>query len=253
MRYFEDLEDWFATTQVQDTEERKRYAVRYVSIDTEEVWRLLSKFPVGNTYDEWKAEVVALYPGADVSRKYTRPEYEDLVRRWRAKGIATMGDWSEFYREASAMSSWLISQGKLSETERDREAMQVFSSAFREKVLARLQIKQPDTHPEDGYKLANIKTAAEYLLYGTSSKPSTETSPPPPSPAGNVANAPTMKIEDSQLLDLLRAAVAGASQGASQPQYQNPVSRPPPTTQGCHYCGENGHRITDCPRVNEDI
>lgn len=252
-RYFEDLEDWLASAQIVADEEKKRYAVRYVSIETEDVWRALPNFPANHSYDDWKAEVIALYPGADTSRRYTRPEYEDLVRRWRARGITTIGDWSEFYREASAMSSWLIARNKLSQGERDREAMNVFAPALRERVLARLQIKLPDTHPEDGYQFADIKTAVEHILYGTSSKPSAgaqSVATTAANPSIQSATAPAVKFEDSQLLDLLRAAVAGGAQAAPSTSYSAP--RPPQNNSGCHYCGDVGHRITDCPRVAED-
>ena len=117
-RFFRNLEDCFARAAVASDRAKKDHAVRYVEPDVEDIWSALGHFDNG-TYAEWKAEVVALYPGASEDRKYTRQDAEDLVSRWQAHGFPTIGDWSSFYREFLAISSWLKSKNKMSDGEHD--------------------------------------------------------------------------------------------------------------------------------------
>ena len=92
-RFFRDLEDWFARIGVTDDQEKKNYAVSYVDVTTEDLWSALDKFSSPDTYDQWKSDIVALYPGADESRRFTIPDIEDLVAHWQARGFQSIEEW----------------------------------------------------------------------------------------------------------------------------------------------------------------
>ncbi|EED82423.1 predicted protein [Postia placenta Mad-698-R] len=69
-RYFQDLEALFTRCQITDEAAKKQWAVRYPSIDVADLWETIESFiDVAKSYNDWKADVRALYPGADDTRK----------------------------------------------------------------------------------------------------------------------------------------------------------------------------------------
>ena len=245
-RFFRNLEDCFARAAVASDRAKKDHAVRYVEPDVEDIWSALGHFDNG-TYAEWKAEVVALYPGASEDRKYTRQDAEDLVSRWQAHGFPTIGDWSSFYREFLAISSWLKSKNKMSDGERDRLAWRAIPDSAKPAVSQRLQIKNPDVVLGEWTAHA-VNEAMTFLLSGTSSSTSSfRANSVTPSPG--VASSTSVKIEETnQLLAQLVKALID--------QRATPAVAPARSTMSgsttCHYCSEVGHQIAQCPRVEED-
>ena len=61
------------------SEEQKSQALRYVPIHVEDLWSCLDTFSGTGTYDEWKTAVIALYPEANPSRRFTLSGIEDFV------------------------------------------------------------------------------------------------------------------------------------------------------------------------------
>ncbi|KAG5732632.1 hypothetical protein E4T56_gene16915 [Termitomyces sp. T112] len=76
-QYFKELEYLFAECGIANNTQKKEYTSRYISYDIVETWLGLPEFGnniiIGNnaprpyTYQEWKAAVLRLYPGADTS------------------------------------------------------------------------------------------------------------------------------------------------------------------------------------------
>ncbi|EED80071.1 predicted protein [Postia placenta Mad-698-R] len=68
-RYFQDLEALFTRCQITDEAAKKQWAVRYPSINVADLWETIESFiDVAKSYNDWKADVRALYPGADDTR-----------------------------------------------------------------------------------------------------------------------------------------------------------------------------------------
>ena len=82
LRFFEDLEECFLRARVTSDDEKKRYALRYVSFKEADTWEELDSFASG-TFDEWKAAILALYPEANEKRRLSRRELEIYVQQWR--------------------------------------------------------------------------------------------------------------------------------------------------------------------------
>jgi hypothetical protein len=82
-----------------------------------------------------------------------------------------LGEWAEFYREFLQVSRYLLNQHKLSTNEQNRGCMKALTDATRSKVLHRLSIVNPNIHPDDGYPMADIDSAARFVLHGTSGDP----------------------------------------------------------------------------------
>ncbi|KAI8973170.1 hypothetical protein BD414DRAFT_510245 [Trametes punicea] len=140
-------------------------------------------------------------------------------------------------------------------------------------VLQRLQLKLPDHYPEDPYKLEDVYNAAKFVLH------STVTAVPPPAHAITSASSfggTTVKIEDfTSLLHMLTQAAsegtanvttnmancfANPAQGApgGAPRYQGRFAQGDQRNTGvqgnfCHYCGNPGCQLRNCPFIKEDI
>ena len=110
--YFRELEYLFNNCGITDNTQRKEYAGRYVSYDTAETWLRLPEF-TGHTYQEWKSAVMRLYPGADEMARYTLTDLERLTTQTFSSGLATLGQFSDYYRDFQRIARWLLANGKL--------------------------------------------------------------------------------------------------------------------------------------------
>jgi hypothetical protein len=79
-RYFDNLEFLFLRHHVSDDQEKKHAAVRYTSWALEKLWRSMPTFSEhACSYEDFKVEVIALYPEANAEHKYTLMGLAQLV------------------------------------------------------------------------------------------------------------------------------------------------------------------------------
>lgn len=145
IRFFDHLEECLQRANVADEQTMKNHAIKYVTYKEADAWEELAEleYAATSTFAQWKAEVIKLYPGADMTRKFTRPELEEYVRKWRANGFKNIGDWSEFYREFRASSTWLIRNDRLSAMDQKRFCYDALDDALRKRIETRLIVKYP--------------------------------------------------------------------------------------------------------------
>ncbi|KAG5348588.1 hypothetical protein C0989_009643, partial [Termitomyces sp. Mn162] len=199
-QYFKELEYLFTDCGIADDTQRKEYAARYVSYDTAETWLGLPEFgdniTIGNnapcpyTYQEWKVAVLKLYPGTDTSARYNLGNLEQLVNQTFNSGLATLGRFSDYYRDFQRIARWLLANGKLYRNEEHRLFQQGIPMLLWSKIVCRLKITLPDHHPEDPYEVDQVFEGAKWVLKGTdtsTTKTSNGTSgihtSPPPTPS----------------------------------------------------------------------
>ena len=202
-RYFDDLETHFARAGVTDEQEKKKYALKFVSIDVADLWEVLPEYAVdaANTYAVFKRAIFKLYPGTETGKRYAKADLEHLVDQWKNRGITNLGEWSEYYREYLQISRYLLAQGKLAADEQKRLCIRGISGDVRSKLDARLSIVKSDVHPSDGYEVADIHAAMEFILHGTTRSPPTKVETVP----GQV----TVKTEDlSTIITTLARSIA---------------------------------------------
>lgn len=78
--YFEDLDLLFVRHQVLDDSEKKRAAVNYPATETKHLWKCALSFSdPARSYEDFKAEVIGLYPEASAAVQYTVPSLQQLV------------------------------------------------------------------------------------------------------------------------------------------------------------------------------
>ncbi|KAI9058993.1 hypothetical protein FKP32DRAFT_1580670, partial [Trametes sanguinea] len=266
-RFFQDLEALFERSGVESDAQKKQWVLRYFSIDVADLCENLPECADDTkTYEDFKRAIIALYPGADDSRKYSLADVENLVARRASAPIATAAELSSYYRDFYAMTSYLISQNRLSTSEQSRLFVRGIAQPLWGQVSQRLQLKLPDHYPEDPYKLDDVYNAAKFVLHGT------VTATPPPAHATTSASnsgGTTVKIEDfASLLRMLTQAASEGTANASRawrtgapsgaPRYQGGFAQGDQRNTGvqgnfCHYCGNPGCQLRNCPFVEEDI
>ncbi|KAJ7656576.1 hypothetical protein B0H17DRAFT_1163367 [Mycena rosella] len=172
-RYFSDLEFHFTRCTITDTAEKKSHATRFLSVRDQDAWEALAEFTTDtNTYADFKSAVLKL--------KYSLGDLDALIGAHARTGILSKGDFSEFYRDFSSISTYLIVKTRLSAAEQShsfRRAMQ--PQSLWDRMHQRLQIKKPDVHLEDPYDLVDLKEAADFVLEGTSIATTSSDSSPP--------------------------------------------------------------------------
>ncbi|KAG5333787.1 hypothetical protein C0989_004834 [Termitomyces sp. Mn162] len=176
-QYFKELEYLFADCGTADNTQKKEYAARYISYDMAETWLGLPEFGdnaiIGNnvprpyTYQEWKVAVLRLYPGTDASARYNLGNLERLVNQTFNSGLATLGRFSDYYRDFQRIARWLLTNGKLYQNEERRLFQQGIPTSLWSKIVRRLEITLPDHHPEDPYEVDQVFKGAKWVLKGT--------------------------------------------------------------------------------------
>ncbi|KAF7797723.1 hypothetical protein EIP86_008923 [Pleurotus ostreatoroseus] len=257
-RYFEDLEALLQRCNITDATEKKRYARNYVPVDVADQWEMIPEYSSQQaTYDQFKDKIFEQYPNAKDSKRWTRQNVFDLVNNTFTKGIYTLDDWAQFYREYLAMSAYLITKGKYSKDEQGRKVLSALKPDLLNRVYLRLQIKVPTHEADAAYELKDINEAVTWVLQGggtlggaaptTISPPSTSTTSPP-------QDSSTVKQEDFKaLIDTFAKIADSLARTATAQQQAIAAPRPRIGASFCHYCGKDGHTVSLCPTAEEDI
>ncbi|EPS96449.1 hypothetical protein FOMPIDRAFT_1089392, partial [Fomitopsis schrenkii] len=112
-------------------------------------------------------EIKSLFPGAEDERKYAVADVKALVARRAASSIATITELSSYYREFFTMTSYLIKNKRLSESEQSRLFVEGIRDPLWDQVQLRLQIKYAAHYPDDPYPMNDVYEAAKFVLHGT--------------------------------------------------------------------------------------
>jgi hypothetical protein len=270
-RFFTDIDLIYDLAGVNpNADERIRQCKYYLDNDTFMLWDGVAIPPAGFTWDNFKAAIRLLYPGCEGGRLYSIRDLERFVSDADARGVYTRGDLGEYFREFMRIAGHLTAQGRIEQGELNRLYIQGFGQTTRAKIEQRLQITQPDHHPEDPYNMNDVQIAATFLLSHTSptlpgTTFSTPTIPgvfaanarvnPAASPQGQQQVKREMWDMDSFMSNIGKVIADSMAQhaGAYRPPYQ-PMNNPAgagPRPVGCHFCGGFSCRIATCPVVED--
>src|SRR6202790_4911900 len=79
-RFFEELANLFGPANITTDSEKKSQTVRYVEVDTADMWRSLPEFSNEETsYEDWKKKVVSLYPGASEEKRWSIADLDKVI------------------------------------------------------------------------------------------------------------------------------------------------------------------------------
>ena len=246
-RYFEELDFLFTTCAIVDDAQKKQFAVRYVDIDTEDGWKQLQEYDTG-TYAQFKSAVLKLYPGADGERKWTIADLDALTGEWSRMGFRNKEEFGDYHCRFLIIVGFLKSKNRMSDNEIKRAFVRGFPMNFWNKVLARLQIKKPDVHPDDPWDVEDVYAATEFVLHGTTSAfsaPSTTTN----APQATANEGDSIKKEDLfKLFEQFSQTITKALERKAPPTN----TKPSPPQRPCFYDGGD-HLGRNCEKLKEDI
>ncbi|EED80174.1 predicted protein [Postia placenta Mad-698-R] len=266
-RYFQDLEALFTRCQITDEAAKKQWAVRYPSIDVADLWETIESFiDVAKSYNDWKADVRALYPGADDTRKWSLADMDQLIGERARIGIHNAADLGCYYRDFMAITKHLIAQHRLSTIEQSRAFLRGFQPALLTRLETRLHLKHPNHYADDPYTMAEIHAAATFILHGTSSTPTTAANQATASTSSTSTTVPPgmIKTEDiSMIIESLSRTITTLIQPTTHATHNHaPAPRQQAAVhvhensgaeQTCHYCGNRGCRVGTCEFAEIDI
>ena len=111
----------------------------YTSIRTEQLWKTTEAWlDQTRSYEDFKTEVLKLYPGALGSRSHTLQELEWTVGRYACNGIQSTAELGEYYRQYLLISRYLIAQGSISNIEQSRGFFRGLQPALEVHIRERL-------------------------------------------------------------------------------------------------------------------
>jgi hypothetical protein len=110
-RYFDELGHLFGNCQINSNEDKKKYAVRYLEIDSADLWETLPQYQAPYSYDDFVQAVFVLYPGASEERRWSMADVDTLIGERLRIGIMTMQDLGQYFRTYYTITEFLKSKG----------------------------------------------------------------------------------------------------------------------------------------------
>ena len=97
-RFFEELANLFGPANITTEADKKAQTMHYVEANTMDMWKSLPEYSNPNfTYEDWKKEVVSLYPGTNEEKRWTLADVDKLIGECARMGIYMIGDFRAYY------------------------------------------------------------------------------------------------------------------------------------------------------------
>jgi hypothetical protein len=253
VRYFNDLHFLFLCHSVADEQERKQAACKYTTIRTEQLWKTTEAWSdQAQTFEDFKAEVLKLYPGTLGDRTHTLQELEWTVERYARIGIQSVAELGEYYRQYLLITRYLIAKDSISTLEQSRGFFRGLQPTLEARVREHLQLTSPNHFPDDPFPLADIFEAANFVVMSTASTPLAPYPPLPLHPPAIIA-APDPSSIQPDSLNTVMAGIAEKIERMLQDQLAAAVaSTSGPGSNICRFCGSTGHFVRTC-KIAEDF
>ncbi|PSS37205.1 hypothetical protein PHLCEN_2v952 [Hermanssonia centrifuga] len=255
LSFAEEVASLVASRGITDLKDQIRWFKHYCTTKVSQVLEVIDLSNI-HTWADWVAQVVELYPGAADDRRYTHQDLDDLVMHRARAAITNRADLGEYYREFLKRSKYLMDRGRISTLDRDRSFVRGFEPGLRMKIFARLAHLLPNQHPDDGYEMSAVYSAASFLLTGTVAALAGITRQVTFAVPDPAAEDRIIKMERAlDTLIQMQAAQSLRPGPYSAPGYGAPRGAYPsgtrigPASFGCMFCGEANHRIRECPGV----
>ena len=265
IRFFEELEYLFTRADLKDETEKKKHVLRYVDFDIEQIWKTFPEFSdATKTYLNFKAAILVHYPDASGDYVYSLRDMDLLIGERQRLGISNTVDLADYHLKFLAITSWLIQKQQLGTLEQQRGYLRGFQPRLLAAINNRLQMKDPDHHPNIPHTVQDVYEAARFILQSATTAPQNYFSPtpanvnPPFVPDGVVSIAkrePSVKKEDlnSLFTEFTKTIVEAINQNSSRRYNSNSSSSDSAQrSTTCNFCG-GPHYIRECTKVEELI
>ncbi len=166
LRYFNDLEFLFLKHCVSDAKEKKQAAVMYPSdVAVEALWKTAFAFSDPTcSYEDFKAEIIALYPEVTVAQELALDDLEKFVADRARSPICSEEELGEYHRHFLLVSRSLISKNRIDTNMQARCFLASFEPNLAAAIHSQLERRFPDHFPADPYKTEDIYKAALDIL-----------------------------------------------------------------------------------------
>jgi hypothetical protein len=262
--YFNELEHLFDAASVTDEAQKKKFAIRYLDFQVADLWEGIPEFGTGD-YEAFKKAILKLYPGSEEERKWTMADLDKLIGEQLRLGIFSVADFGAYHRSFVQITTFLIRKNRLAAEEQSRTFIRGIQPTLWDRFKRRLEIKNPDKHPDDPYSLDEIAKASEYVLYdpntanystrGSTTSSTDQTSSNVATPSVKQEDmASTLKVFMQALEKTIEKSLAPLSNANRQQSSSSPRQTFPAGTRdtNCFMCGEPEHGVKDC-EVTQDL
>ena len=265
VRFFEELEYLFTRAALDKETDKKKHVLRYVDFEIEQIWKTFSEYTdQTKTYVDFKNAILVHYPDASGDYVYSLRDMDLLIGERQRLGMANTLDLSDYHLKFLSITSWLIEKQQLGTLEQQRGYLRAFQPRLLASINNRLQMKDPDHHPNKPHTVKDVYEAARFILQSATTAPQNYFAPTPPNvnppfvPDGAVSIAkrePTVKQEDlgSLFSEFTKTIMDAISQNTKTRYNRNDASSDPSTrSTNCNFCG-GPHFIRECDKVEEMI
>ena len=255
VRYFDDLHFLFLRHNVANQQERKEATCMYTSIRTEQLWKTTEAWlNQAQSYEDFKTEVLKLYPGALGSRTHTLQELEWTVGCYAHIGIQSAAELGEYYRQYLLITRYLIAQGSISDIEQSRGFFRGLQLMLEVRIRERLQLKFINHFPDDPYPLSDIFEAADFILRSSVSPLASPRSQPHPLAIPAISDpSPANSDEITVKIDALIAGLTERLQRSLEDKIASAVAEMSAPNSLCCFCGGAGHFVCSCEVVEDFV
>ena len=261
LRFFDELEYLFERAQLTDSSDRKKQLLRYVDVDTEQIWRTFPEFKLEDkTYTDLKEAILKYYPDASGDYVYSLRDMDLMIGERQRLGIASANDLTAYHLQFIAITSWLIDKKQLGDLEQQRAYVRAFQSPLLSAINNRLQLKKPDHHPNIPYEVQDVYEAARFILQGSTIANQVYQAAVAPAPSTALTQPNSVTSSDSSikkeeitslLSEITKTLVGLVNQAQNQGQGQNRQSNNNRSLM-CLMCS-GPHLISACLTVLEYI
>jgi hypothetical protein len=143
-RFLRQMEDLWQQAGVEDDQEKKEGVGKYADQESEEEWKSLETFEPGNTWEEYKDELIENYPEAAAAERGTPARIRQICRD--AGGIA-LGDLTPLYAYRRAFTAEANKLTKPPAVMSNRELVELFMSGLSQN-LAQAVLQYLGTQPK---------------------------------------------------------------------------------------------------------
>jgi hypothetical protein len=103
----------FSNCQITDTQDKKKYTIRYLEINSADLWETLLEFRTTSMYEEFVLAVLTLYPGASEECKWLMIDVDTLIGECLHVGILMASDLAQYFQTYYTIMEFLKSKGRM--------------------------------------------------------------------------------------------------------------------------------------------
>ena len=227
------------------------WTIRYSPSDERELWQMQESVGTED-WTKFKKELFELYPGSTGERKYAIANLQSVIEKQAKTKIGDAEEFGIYRRTFLTVATYLKNKSRLTDREISIYFLQGLQPSFRERVQSQLKAEDPKHHSDDPYTLAEISTAALFVLSCEHVEFDRMDAQLAPSPVKKETFDLSQGYE-SLNINAIVEEVAKRISSLEKQQNQGAPNLPKLRTNHCIFCSDPDHYLSSCPHVGEYI